>query len=153
MAENETLTLAPASGAGIGKLLADQLLADPEFLPALVAAAKNGLKATRSFWCGKGGDGYLETEPDYRTQLQALALVMAHMEGEPIKRIIHQHLGNAGVDPLATLQDSPAARDALRRLLEKSEWRTSGKQAHKRPKVIEQAAEAATDESGPASGF
>ena len=62
-----------------------------------------------------------------RAQLQTLTLVLAHMEGEPIKRVIHQHLGGNGtVDPLAALQESPALRDAARRMLEKAEYRTGG---------------------------
>lgn len=144
---SETLTLAPSAGTGVGKLLADALLSDPEFLPAMIDAAKGGLKATRSFWCGKGAAGYLETEPDERTRIQTLALLLAHMEGEPIKRIIHQHLGGAGtVDPLAALQDSPELRDAARRMLEKAEWKHSGRGGeHKRPKRKEQAAEASID--------
>ncbi len=130
----ENATLAPAAGAGIGKLLADRLLAEPTFLSLMVDAAMNGLKATRSFWTGKGDSAQLVTEPDSKVQLQAFALLLAHMEGEPIKRIIHQHLGGAGpLDPLAALQDSPELREAARKMLEKAEWRTSGKQTHKRP--------------------
>jgi hypothetical protein len=131
---NETATLAPAAGAGIGKILADRLLADPTFVDAMVSAVLNGLKATRSFWQGKGESAQLVTEADSKTQLQAFALIIAHMEGEPIKRIIHQHLGADGsVDPLAALRESPALREAARRLLEKADWRTSGHQASKRP--------------------
>lgn len=124
----EIPTLAPAAGAGIGKVFAERLIADPEFEESLVAAAKDGLRATRSFWCGKGGSGYLETEPDFRVRIQTLALVLAHMEGEPIKRIIHQHLGAGGtVDPLAALQDSPALLEQAARLVEKASWRKSGR--------------------------
>lgn len=134
----ETLTLAPAAGAGIGKQLAEALLARPDFLEAMTDAAMGGLTATRSFWAGKGENGSLETEPDMKVRIQTLALLLAHMEGEPIKRIIHQHLGGTGtVDPLAALQESPALREAAGRLLEKASWRTSGKQAHKRPKQAE----------------
>ena len=130
--EKETLTLAPASGAGIGKILADTLLADKDFVPAMVAAAKEGLQANRSFWSKDAG---LVTEPDTRVRIQTLALLLAHMEGEPVKRIIHQHLGGTGtVDPLAALRESDALRDAARAMLEKAEWRTSGNKAYKRPK-------------------
>ncbi len=125
--ETNLVTLAPAAGSGIGKAFADALLSDPEFLPLLVAAAKNGLKAERSFWCGKGGEGYLEREPDMRTQIQTVALILANLEGEPIKRIIHQHLGAALPDAMALLQDSPAALDAAKRLVEKAEWHKSGR--------------------------
>ncbi len=128
-------TLSPAAGAGIGKVLADALTSDKEFLPLMIDAAKDGLKAERSFWVKDGMSGRLETEPDMRIRTQTLFGLLAHMEGEPIKRIIHQHLGAGGtVDPLAALQASPELRAAARRELEKAEWRTSGKQDHKRPK-------------------
>lgn len=134
----ETATLAPAAGAGIGKILADRLLAEPGFVDAMVAAAVNGLRATRSYWTGKGDSAELVTVEDSKVQLQAFALILANMEGEPIKRVIHQHLGAGGqADPLAALQESPALRDAARRLLEKADWRTSGHQAHKKPKPAE----------------
>lgn len=102
----------------------------------MVNAAQGGLEATRSFWCGKGADGYLEREPDWRVRTQTLALLLAHMEGEPVKRIIHQHLGTGEIDPLGALQDSPELADRVRKLLEKAEWKTSGKSAHKRPKPV-----------------
>ena len=128
--------LAPAAGAGIGKILADRLLADPDFEQLMVDAAKDGLRATRSFSVGRGGGATVETEPDFRTRIQAFTILMAHMEGEPIKRIVHQHVGNGGVlDPLAALQDSPALRDAARRLLEKSEFRTRNVGKTKRAKA------------------
>ncbi len=123
----ESTQLAPAAGAGIGKLIADRLLADPDFVGEMVDAARNGLKATRTEYTGHGRDREAEQVPDFKTQLQAFALLLAHMEGEPIKRIVHQHLGGSGlaIDPLAALQDSPALRDAARRMLEKSEFRTN----------------------------
>ncbi len=149
---NDVLLLAPAAGAGIGKKLAEELTNDPEFLSLLVAAAKDGLRATRSFWVGKNGGGHLEVEADFRVRIQALALLLAHMEGEPIKRIIHQHLGGTGpLDPLAALQDSPELREAARKMLEKAEWKTSGRQAHKRPEKIVQAEPA--DQAPAPGGF
>lgn len=158
METSEQITLAPSAGTGIGKLLADALLADPDFVPAMIAAVTNGLKATRSFWTGKGESAELVTEPDSKTQLQAFALILAHMEGEPVKRIIHQHLGGNGtVDPLAALQESPALLEAARKLLEKAEWKHSGHQTHKAArgkKGAEQPAELVEpDKGGPAGGF
>lgn len=138
----ELVTLAPSAGTGIGKQLAEALLARPDFLEAMVQAAIGGLTAERSFWCGKGEGGYLEREPDMRTRIQTLALLLAHMEGEPIKRIIHQHLGGEGkVDPLAALQESPALREAAAQLLRKAEWRTAGQAKHKRPTKVAETAE------------
>ena len=136
MDTDQNLTLAPAAGGGIGKKIADALLADPDFVGLMVDAMRNGLKATRSFWVKDEG---LHTEPDFKVQLQAAALIMAHMEGEPVKRIIHQHLGAAGPDIGAALRESPELQAALQRELEKAQWRHSGRQAHKRPKKAEPA--------------
>ncbi len=142
---NET-QLAPAAGAGIGKIIADKLLSDPEFIPLMIEAVTNGLRATRTEYTGHGKDREAEQVPDFKTQLQAFALLLAHMEGEPIKRVIHQHLGGTGsVDPLAALQDSPALRDAARRMLAKAEWRTNPgerSKAHAAAKRAQQVTEA-----------
>jgi hypothetical protein len=134
MPANETqVQLAPAAGAGVGKLLADALLSDPDFLPSMKAALMGGLKATRSYY-DKGQGGQV-VEQDSRVQVQTVALLLAHMEGEPIKRIVHQHLGGEGgaVDPMAAMRESPALMDAVEKTLAKARWRTSGNQAHKRP--------------------
>lgn len=151
---DETLTLAPAAGAGIGKKIADALLAKPDFVDDMVAALSNGLKATRSFYVKDEG---LQREPDFKVQLQAAGLIMAHMEGEPVKRIIHQHLGADGkLDLRGALQDSPELAAAVQSELEKAKWRTSGHQNHKRPKKAEpaeQTGELASEPSGPAKEF
>ncbi len=133
MVAETQISLAPAAGAGIGKLLAEALLADPEFLPLMKKAAIGGLSAMRSYY-DKSAGGCV-TEPDHRVQVQTMALLLAHMEGEPIKRIVHQHLGGdgSGVDPLGALRDSPALLAAVERTLEKAKWRTSGRSDAKRP--------------------
>ena len=137
----ETLTLAPSAGSGVGKLLADALLAQPDFVAELAAVARRGLRAQTPRRWDKEGDCWVQDD-DMRAQIQTLALLLAHMEGEPIKRIIHQHLGGNGtVDPLAALQESPALREAAGRLLEKASWKTSGRQKHKAPRVAESALE------------
>jgi len=134
---DEILTLAPASGAGVGKILADRLLANPDFIPALEAAMMGGLKATRSFWAKDEG---LQIEPDFRVQVQTAALLLAHMEGEPVKRIIHQHLGTGGkLDVGGALQDSPELAAAVEKELQKARWKHSGHQAHKKPRKVEPA--------------
>ncbi len=129
--QDATMTLAPAAGAGIGKKVADALLAQDGFVDLMVNAMTNGLKATRSFYVKDEG---MQTEPDFKVQLQAAALIMAHMEGEPVKRIIHQHLGAGGkLDVGAALTDSPELAQAVERELQKARWKHSGNQAHKRP--------------------
>lgn len=133
------MTLAPAAGAGIGKKVADALLAQDGFVDLMVNAMTNGLKATRSFYVKDEG---MQTEPDFKVQLQAAALIMAHMEGEPVKRIIHQHLGAGGkLDVGAALTDSPELAQAVERELQKARWKHSGHQAHKKPKKVEPAGE------------
>jgi hypothetical protein len=122
------IQLAPAAGAGIGKEIAANLLARPGFVDKMADALDNALTATRRTW-DSGSKQWVE-EPDTRSQLQAFFGCLAHMEGEPIKRIIHQHTGDGkGLDPLTALQESPALREAARRMLEKSEWRRSGRNA------------------------
>jgi hypothetical protein len=135
----EIALLAPAAGSGIGKAIADALISDAEFLPLMLDAAKDGLRASRSFWAKTGGDGRgeLHNEPDMRIRTDTLFRLLAHMEGEPVKRIIHQHLGAGGqVDLLAALRESPALRDAAAALVEKADWKHSGKSASKRPKAV-----------------
>lgn len=118
----EQIALAPAAGAGVGKLLADALLADPDFLPSMKSAVMNGLKAQRSWW--DRNQNRSVSEPDGRVQIQTLSLMLAHMEGEPVKRVIHQHLGpEGGVDVLGALRDSPALQTAMERALEKARFR------------------------------
>lgn len=121
------LALAPAAGSGIGRAFAEGLAARPDFVPSLVAAAIDGLKATRSYW-SKAEDRHV-TEPDYRTQLQAVALILANLEGEPVKRVVHQHLhtGNGGLDVTEALADSDAMREAMRRELQKADVRARKK--------------------------
>lgn len=117
------IELAPAAGSGIGKLLAAALLAKPDLIEGMVAVIDRGFNANKRFW--DANTKSWDIEPDGRTQIQTLALVLAHMEGEPVKRIIHQHLGGAGaMDVHAALRESPALRDSMRRELEKAEFRT-----------------------------
>jgi len=127
MTENTALILAPGAGSGIGKAIADDLIGRPEFAKKLADALERGLDAVRRVWVSTGkGEGHWEEEPDTRSQLQAAFGILAHMEGEPVKRIIHQHLGGAGtVDPLAALQESPALREAATRMLEKANFRSN----------------------------
>lgn len=143
-----SLSLAPAAGAGIGKKVADALLAQADFVECMVGALSNGLKATRSFYVKDAG---MQTEPDFKVQLQAAALILAHMEGEPVKRIIHQHLGTGGkLDVQEAIRESPELAAAVQGVLEKAKWRTSGNQAHKRPKKADPIVEG---EAGPANTF
>jgi hypothetical protein len=131
------IQLAPAAGAGIGKEIAANLLARAGFIDKMADALDNALTATRRTW-DAGSKSWIE-EPDTRSQLQAFFGCLAHMEGEPIKRIIHQHTGTGkAVDPLEALRESPALREATRRALDKAEWRQSGRNG-KAPKQADAA--------------
>ena len=96
--------------------------------------AEEGLRAMSPRRWDKETESWI-ADPDYRVRTSTLFSIIAHMEGEPIKRIIHQHLGGNGtVDPLGALQESPALREAAKAMLEKAEWKTSGHKEYKRPK-------------------
>lgn len=135
MSENEnTLSLAPAAGSGMGKIVAAELLTLDA--PKKVAAALNrGLTAERSVWISEGkGQGHWQSEPDTRSQLQAAALILAHMEGEPVKRVIHQHIGaNGALDLGAALRESPELVALVERELDKANWRKSGRNGKAKP--------------------
>lgn len=129
------LALAPGAGSGVGRAFAEGLTARPDFVPALVQATMDGLRATRSYW--SAADKRHITEPDFRTQLQAVALILANLEGEPVKRVVHEHLhaGNGGLDVTEALADSDAMREAMRRELMKADARAS----KRRPRKVEAA--------------
>lgn len=123
-------------------MLADQLLSDPEFIPLMRQTAIDCLHAMAPRRWDKESGGWV-SDPDMRTRAQMFFGLMAHMEGEPVKRIIHQHLGNGGkLDVGAVLGDSPELTAAVERELQKAKWRHSGHQAHKKPKKVEPAGEA-----------
>jgi|SRR5882757_8863547 len=149
MAQSEQLTLAPAAGSGIGKLVFDALLADPGFIPAMVAAAMGGLQATTSFY--NPATREVIEKVDFKTRMQAWLALTAHAEGEPVKRIIHQHLqGDGKLDLRGALQDSPELAAAVAAELEKAKWRHSGQQAGKRPRKADPVVDG---EAGPAKEF
>ena len=122
------LTLAPAAGSGITKLVVERLLADPEILPLMVEAARGGLQATTPRRWDKDTGKWIQ-DPDYRVRVQTLFGLFAQADGEPIKRVIHE-FKRTGVDPLEVL-DSPAALEAAERMI-------AGAKAHAR-KVKSQA--------------
>lgn len=134
----------------MGKMLADLLLADPEFVPLMRQTALDCLHAMAPRRWDKETNDWI-ADPDMRTRAQMFFGLMAHMEGEPVKRIIHQHLGTGGkLDVGAALGDSPELAAAVERELQKARWKNSGHQAHKRPKKV--AAVAAEEGEGMAVG-
>lgn len=122
---DQQATLTPASGTGLGKVLFEALLGNPDFLPSMVAAAMGGLTAVYARRWDKHSDDWGDPEPDHKTRVQTFLALWAQAEGEPIKRMVHQHLGAAGaLDPEAMLASSPAARDAMRAMIERIESKT-----------------------------
>lgn len=115
----ETTQLAPAAGSGIGKILAAELVQDPAFIGHLKSAYMDALTAEQFFY-DKGAKEW-RGEPDYKTRLAAANSIMAHMEGDPIKRIIHQRMdGPTPADALETALESPALVDAMELAVQKA---------------------------------
>ncbi len=122
MSNSAIATLAPAAGAGIGKMVADLLLIDGSYAAEVAEAFRRGLRAKVRRWDQALKDWIVDD--DCRTQLQAAALSLAHMEGEPIKRVIHQHLGTTGeINLQAAVAESPQLQEQLKRLLENATFR------------------------------
>lgn len=131
----DTFQLAPAAGAGIGKMLAELLLKDPTFIPLMRDVALGCLHASQPRWCPESKT--TERIPDFKIQAQMFFGLLAHMEGEPIKRILHQHMGPNGIDTLAAMQDSPALLEAVKREVAKAEFRTRNKKREKVATTVE----------------
>ena len=130
--------LAPAAGAGLGKAMFDCLLSDPGFPAQLAKAALEGLRADCPPRWDKGandGEGGWVSAPDYRVRTQTLFALLAQAEGEPVKRVQvqTQAVTAEGGDIEGQLADSPAARQAMRRILEQADKRARAG----RPGVIE----------------
>jgi len=133
MENNTALSLAPAAGQGLGKIVFDRLLAEPGFIDEMVAAARDGLRAMSPRRWDKeqnNGRGGWINDPDYRTRIQTLFGIFAQAEGDPIKRVIHE-LHRTGTDPVDTLHESPATMDALQRVLDKARYRGRDRKAPK----------------------
>lgn len=124
VARVENMTLAPAAGSGVGKLLADLLLADSDFLPAMKDAAMGALRARTAPRWDKDAREWADSV-DSKTRLAAFLGILAQMEGEPIKRIVHQHLngGNVAGDLVSELRDNPTLLAAAERAIEKAKFR------------------------------
>ena len=99
-----------------------------------------GFNATKRLW-DAGSKQWVE-EPDMRSQLQTLFGVLAHMEGEPIKRIVHEHLNRGnGVDLTEILRNNPDLAAEARRQLDKAAFRTR----NVKPKPVPPAADEAIE--------
>lgn len=118
----ELAQLAPSAGTGIGKLWADVLLRDPTaFAEAMCGVVERGFKAKKRVW-DAGAKDWSEEE-DCKTQIATLALVLSHLEGDPIKRIVHQHLGIGPTDPVSAIRENPALAAGLEKALANAKFR------------------------------
>ncbi len=120
--QDSTVDLAPGAGQGIVRKLAQTVLARPDFMGLLEDALISSLKAENKVFDKE--QGVLVTYPDAKTRLAALLGILAQFEGDPVKRILHQHVGTPGgaQDELAeTLSASPALRGAVERALRKAD--------------------------------
>lgn len=114
--KNGILALAPAAGTGIGKELAERLLKRPDFMQLLEDAAVSALTAMQNQRWNPVARQWEPPAPDAKTRLAALLGLMAQLEGDPVKRIVHQHLGDGGaLDLHAVLKDSAELRELLQR--------------------------------------
>lgn len=129
------LIIAPGAGSGLGKQLAAEWLADPDFAREIAQGWRECMQATRTYYDKAAGGNV--TEPDYRVRLQAIMGAVAHIEGEPIKRVIHEHTGPTGLDTLAAMQDSPALLEAVKREVAKAEFRTRNKKRERVATTVE----------------
>lgn len=119
--ETEQISLTPASGSGLGKVLFSTLLADERFLPLMTEAAIGGLTACFPKRWDKELENWGEPEPDWKTRVQTFLALWAQAEGEPVKRTIHQHIAtNGALDTISALQDSPAMLESLERTIAKA---------------------------------
>jgi hypothetical protein len=106
------------AGSGIGKQLAEKLLGRDDFLRLLEEAVVAALQANSQPRWDPNAKAWAPAVPDAKTRLAAVLGLMAQLEGEPVRRIVHQHLGAGGpLDVREVLRDSPELRDVLSREL------------------------------------
>ncbi len=121
--ENESNTLAPAAGAGIGKDVAGKLLDRADFVGKMEAAAMDGLTAMTARRWDPEAKKWIQ-DPDYKTRVHTFFGLLAQMEGEPVKRVIHEHVNKrvGRADMVQQLRDSPELLAAVEREIEKAKF-------------------------------
>jgi hypothetical protein len=138
------------AGSGIGKQLAEKLLERDDFLRLLEEAVVAALQANLQPRWDPNAKAWAPAVPDAKTRLAAVLGLMAQLEGEPVRRIVHQHLGGGGVlDLHAVLRDSPELREVLARELQNAKSpgeRSRDHAAAKRAKLAKAAEVMVVDE-------
>lgn len=133
MPADQLTVMAPGAGSGIGKKIADNLLARPGFVDRLCDALDHALTSTLRRWDKDAKDWSIEQ--DTRCQLQAAFGILAHMEGEPVKRILHAQI-SAGKDPTDMLFQSPELVASLERRLDQAKRHHAGP-GYRKPKQVQ----------------
>jgi hypothetical protein len=112
--------LAPGAGGGIGRKIAERLLSRPDWLDLMETALVNALSAQMRYYDNATKKHVVMQ--DAKTQLNAVLGIWSHLEGDPIKRVIHQHFDRAGVDGNLSnlLAESPQLREELAKELAKA---------------------------------
>lgn len=118
MGKPTALTLAPGAGTGIGKEVAAALLKREAIAEDMAAALVRALTAKRRTWCSTS-KMHIE-EDDTRSQLQAVFGILAHLEGDPVRRTIHEHVDGRKIDHMQAVQSSPAMRRAAQHVIDKA---------------------------------
>ena len=123
---NDALSLlAPGAGSGMGAELAARILSRPDWLDLCEAAIVHGLTAQMRFFdkAANDGKGGFVIMQDAKTQVATVTAIWSHIEGDPVKRIVHEVHGDPDVAAAADeqLASSPGLRAAMRRRLDAAE--------------------------------
>lgn len=104
-----------------GSAIMRALLDDPEIVPLALAALKAALSSNQMYY-NKSLKAW-EAEPDARTRLAAAQVCLQYLEGLPLQRIESKSITAdvSGQGAEVVLKNSPAAREALRRMLDRAE--------------------------------
>lgn len=127
--------LAPAAGKGIGKEIAADLTSRAEFIGEMAETARGALQATTRRW-DPGSKSWI-VEPDYRTRTAMFFGLLAHMEGEPVKRILIEKRDGTMADPMKLLEESPALQRAAADMLARAANRGKNPRPAKYPRAVE----------------
>jgi len=123
--QQDLSALAPAAGTGIGAQIAAGFLARGDWLALCVDALVAALQANCKVY--DKANNCLVTYPDGRTRLEAVHKIWSHLEGEPVKRIIHEVRRGRDAESLQDdLARSPALREAAAEMLAAAERQAAG---------------------------
>jgi hypothetical protein len=120
------LATAPTASPQTSQLWANVMSAAlklrPDFADLMAQALVDALKA-ESWFYDKAQKGIVH-RPDTRSRLDAIKLVMAYAEGLPLQRIFEHKISERRDSLADALRDSPETLEAVKREVEKAEFRT-----------------------------